>query len=130
MHGKAFIDGGARGNPGPAGAGGLIEGPKPVEISKFLGSTTNNVAEYTALILLLKEAINHGYTSLEVYTDSELLARQMQGKYKVKNANLKALYQEANSLLPKFKSFTINHVYRENNKEADRLVNEAIDANT
>lgn len=130
MHGKAFIDGGARGNPGPAGAGALIQGPKPVEISKFLGTTTNNVAEYTALLLVLKEAISQGYTSLEVYTDSELLARQMQGKYKVKNANLKVLHQEALTLLPKFKSFTINHVYRENNKEADRLVNEAIDANT
>lgn len=127
MFGKAYIDGGARGNPGPAGAGAVINGPKPLKLSRFLGNATNNVAEYSALILMLQSALVNGYTKLEIFTDSELLARQIQGKYKVKNSNLKSLYLEALSLLQKLESFSINHIYRENNQEADQLVNEAID---
>lgn len=127
MQGKAYIDGGARGNPGPAGAGAIVLGPQPIRISKYIGNTTNNIAEYTALNLMLKEALEKGYRQLDIYTDSELLARQIKGEYKVKNSQLKVLHFEALTYLQKLEKFTINHIYREYNIEADRLVNEAID---
>lgn len=127
MKGKAFVDGGARGNPGPAGAGAVIEGPLPLNIHKFLGSATNNVAEYTALVLMLEKALESGYTELDIFADSELMVRQIKGIYKVKNEGLKPLYLEAQKNLQQLKKYTITHIRRELNGAADKLVNEAID---
>jgi ribonuclease HI len=125
-----YADGGARGNPGPAGAGAVImqNGKITARISKFLGVQTNNVAEYTALILALKKAHQLGLSGIEVRLDSELIVKQMQGKYKVKNAGLKPLFVEVVNLSKKFTSFHITHVPREENSMADSLANEAMDA--
>ena len=127
MKGTGFVDGGARGNPGPAGAGAALTGEKPLEISKYLGETTNNVAEYTALVLLLQKALELGYDELEVFADSELMVKQINGQYKVKDAKLRELFFQATEYIAKLKKFSLVHVPREKNKEADRLVNEAID---
>lgn len=125
-----YTDGAARGNPGPAGAGALItdsEGRMLAEICRYLGETTNNQAEYQALLLALKEAVNLKATRLTIYTDSELMVRQIKGEYKVKNDGLKTVFQEVFNLLRHFGAYTINHVPRENNKRADQLANLAID---
>lgn len=125
-----YIDGAARGNPGPAGAGIVItdrEGRIIDTISKYLGLTTNNIAEYTALIFGMEEARNRKAKELIINTDSELLAKQLGGEYKVKNSALKDLYKKVNSLLTSFDEVKINHIEREKNKEADELANEAID---
>lgn len=127
MKGTGFVDGGARGNPGPAGAGGVLTGAKPFFISEYLGETTNNVAEYTALILLLRKAVELGYDELEIFADSELMVRQIGGQYKVKDAKLKELFAQAKEQIAKLKNFSLTHVRREQNKDADKLVNEAID---
>lgn len=127
MQGTAFVDGGARGNPGPAGIGAIIDGPKPVEISTYIGETTNNVAEYSALIAVAKSGLEKGYSSLDIFADSELMVRQIKGIYKVKDAKLKTLYLEAQKYLQQFKTFTITHIPRAQNARADKLVNEAID---
>jgi ribonuclease HI len=125
---KAHIDGGSRGNPGPAAAGAYVNTPNgALEIKKCLGHATNNVAEYSALIMLLEAALDDGVTQIEVRADSELLVKQMKGIYKVKNHNLAPLFIKAKNLEKKFKSFTIIYVPREENLEADRLVNEALD---
>lgn len=124
-------DGGARGNPGPAGAGVVIRDEKNEIIGqhkKYLGEQTNNVAEYQALILALVESVKLGAESLKINMDSELIVRQMQGRYKIKEPTLKVLAQEVFKLMQKFKNVEFNHVFRESNKEADKLVNEAIDA--
>ena len=123
---KAHVDGAARGNPGPAGVGVVIEdaeGQVVKEIAEPLGRTTNNVAEYTAMIRALEEARALGCSRLAVYTDSELMAHQLNGKYAVKAAHLLPLYQRARLLIQQFDSATITHVRRELNKRADALSN-------
>lgn len=125
----AYTDGGSRGNPGPAGIGAVITrgGKVLAEISEFLGTTTNNVAEYTALIRALEKGLECGVEKVEVRTDSELMVRQMLGEYRVKNEGLKPLFLKAQALKNRYKSFAIIHVRREYNKEADSLANQAMD---
>jgi ribonuclease HI len=125
----ANIDGGSRGNPGPAGYGVRIEQPDGTitELKEFLGSCTNNVAEYSGLLAALRWAADRGVTQLRVRSDSELLVKQMRGEYRVKNPGLLPLYEEARSLMRKVGRVTFEHVRREHNKDADRLANEAMD---
>lgn len=128
---RIFIDGAARGNPGPAAIGVVIrdEYNKIVEeISKYIGIATNNIAEYTALIAALNYARKIGAQELEIDTDSELLAKQLGGEYKVKNSNLKELYSKAMYIIQGFSEVRINQISREKNKEADKLANKALDA--
>lgn len=125
-----YSDGAARGNPGPAGAGGQILSPMGnvlAEVSEYLGETTNNVAEYKALILTLEQVPQFRPREVEIRADSELMVRQLNGEYKVKNEGLKPLFNRAKQLLSQFKRVTIKHVYRSDNKHADELANEAID---
>jgi ribonuclease HI len=125
-----FSDGAARGNPGPAGAGAVLVAPDGTvieELGKYLGINTNNFAEYTALLIGLRRALELGAREVDVRADSELLIRQLQGKYKVKAANLQPLFQEAMALLRRFDRFHLAHVYREQNKHADEMSNRAID---
>jgi phosphoribosylglycinamide formyltransferase-1 len=125
------IDGGSRGNPGPAAAGFILTDPAGRKLQAkglVLGETTNNVAEYTALIHALQAAKTLGATEVGVLSDSELLVRQLTGLYKVKSETIKPLYERANDLRMQFDCFTIRHVMREQNKETDRLVNQALDA--
>ena len=129
---KLFIntDGGARGNPGPSGIGVVIADGTGKNISlhkKYIGEATNNVAEYKALILALAEAHKIAADDLQINMDSELIVRQMQGRYKIKEPTLKVLAGEVLVLIKNFKSVSFNHVRREQNKLADKLVNEAID---
>ncbi len=135
MYQKLIIntDGGARGNPGPAGVGVVFRDEKNnivAEYKEYLGVATNNVAEYKALILALSKALtfNPQPSALSIRMDSELIVRQMQGRYKIKEPTLKLLAAEVFKLTHQFKNVEFNHVFRENNKEADALVNEAIDA--
>jgi ribonuclease HI len=122
-------DGAARGNPGPAGIGIVIKkGAQTVaEISDYIGKTTNNIAEYTALIRGLEETLKLGHKTAHFYLDSELLVKQIKGEYKVKNEGLKPLFLHAKTLIGKFKVFSIEHTWREENKEADNLANQGID---
>lgn len=122
-------DGGARGNPGPAGVGFVVEaeGETVCRGGRYLGEFTNNVAEYEALIWGLENASKLGYRQIDVYADSELLVKQINGLYRVKNEGLKPLYVRALALLRGFDSFTVTHVRREQNKVADALANEAMD---
>jgi ribonuclease HI len=122
-------DGGARGNPGPAAYAFVIERPdRPAfEEKAYLGQTTNNIAEYTGLVKALERAKNLGARRVVVYSDSELMVRQMTGQYKVKNEGLIPLYRQAAAFSRGFESFAIHHVRREQNKHADRLCNEALD---
>jgi len=123
------VDGGSRGNPGPAGAGAVITIDDEVHatVSKFIGHTTNNVAEYTGLVLALEKALHLGLKQVTVYMDSELVVKQMTGHYRVKNEKLLPLFVKAQGLAAKFSSFNIKHVRREGNIIADRLANEAMD---
>lgn len=133
-----YIDGASRGNPGEAGIGILIKdfhGERILTVSKYIGVTTNNRAEYTALLEGLKavsglSTVNPGMKrfGLKVFSDSELLVRQLKGQYKVRDTNLKELYQKVSVLLKEFKDPEIIHISRDYNKEADRLANEAIDS--
>jgi ribonuclease HI len=125
----ANIDGGSRGNPGPAGYGVRIEQADGtiVELKEFLGSCTNNVAEYNGLLAALRWSAEHNVSPLLVRSDSELLIKQMRGEYRVKNPGLQPLYEEARSLIRRIGRVTFEHVRRESNKEADRLANEAMD---
>ena len=126
----AYIDGGARGNPGPAGYGVHIvdsEGRKLAELSDYLGVQTNNFAEYSGLVAALEYAVEHGYGTVKVVSDSELLVKQMKGQYKVRSEALAAIYNEARALVRKLDRFEIRHVLRHLNKDADRLANEAMD---
>src|SRR6266496_2692948 len=122
-------DGGARGNPGPAAFAYTIERPggPDVEEHGFLGTSTNNVAEYTGLIRALERAKELGGRRLIVESDRELMVRQMNGDYQVKNAGLRPLYEEARQLCRRFENVEIRHIRRELNKRADRLCNEALD---
>lgn len=126
----AYIDGAARGNPGPASYGVVVRAPdgRAIEsLSKYVGRTTNNVAEYYALIAALDYAHAHRIAKLRVSSDSELLVRQMQGRYKVKSADLKPLHERARKLAAGLAHFSIEHVPREQNAEADALANAALD---
>jgi ribonuclease HI len=125
-----YIDGAARGNPGPAGVGIVITGPSGSilkNIAKFIGTATNNVAEYTALIAGVEEARSLGARELVINTDSELLAKQLGGEYKIKNHALKELYSKAVNMLEAFDEVMVNNIAREDNKGADKLANKAID---
>jgi len=125
------VDGAARGNPGPAGIGGIIfdeRGLKLCELSEYIGETTNNVAEYLALLRALKLASDVSEVeSIHIHSDSELLVRQLEGTYKVKNPTLKSLFDEVKRLLRAYKRVKIYHVPREENAGADKLANKAID---
>jgi ribonuclease HI len=125
-----YIDGASKGNPGMAGAGILIangEGRRISEVSRYLGHKTNNEAEYWALLLALREAERLEGESIQVFTDSELVERQMNGLYRVKDLNLRTLHKRALQNLGRFSSFEIRSIPREENKEADRLANQAIE---
>jgi len=129
----AHIDGGARGNPGPAGYGAVIKdqsGRKVAALSEYLGHQTNNFAEYQGLIAALEYALAHTSKALKVVSDSELLVRQIKGIYKVKNAVLKDLHARAKELISQLDWFSIDHALREHNREADQLANEAMDKGT
>jgi ribonuclease HI len=124
------IDGAARGNPGPAAASFVIQplGEPAIEAAQTLGTATNNVAEYQALIHALIRAKELSLARLNIHSDSELLVKQMNGEYRVKHPDLIPLYQHAQSLLGSFEQVTISHVRREQNKRADELCNEVLDA--
>jgi ribonuclease HI len=127
---RANIDGGSRGNPGPASYGVVIRDPRGqivAKLKKYIGRSTNNVAEYYGLIAALDYAQQHGIRALRVESDSELLVRQMLGQYKVKSPELRPLFERARKMAQGFDSFKIGHVYREQNAEADALANEALD---
>jgi ribonuclease HI len=128
-HVRANIDGGSRGNPGPAGYGVRIEREDGtiVELKEALTHCTNNVAEYSGLLAALRWAVEHGARQLLVRSDSELLVKQMRGEYRVKNPGLQPLYEEARGLVRQIGRVRFEHVRRELNAEADRLANEAMD---
>jgi ribonuclease HI len=126
-----FTDGGARGNPGPAAYGYVLEDEEGETLAahgEAIGVATNNVAEYSALLAGLRRAAELGVTELDVVSDSELMVRQMLGQYKVKNEALRDLWEEAGTLARRVGHVTYRNVRREHNQLADRLVNEALDA--
>lgn len=126
---EVYVDGAARGNPGPAGIGVVIkDGPKIIEeISAYIGKATNNIAEYMALIRGLEEVLIRGLTSASFYSDSELLVKQLNGEYKVKHENLVPLNYHVLTLINRMKVFSIKHVTRDKNEHADKMANEGID---
>jgi ribonuclease HI len=129
----AHCDGGSRGNPGPSGYGAVItdeKGSKIAELSEFLGTRTNNYAEYSGLLAVLAYAIENKHPGLKVVSDSELMVKQIQGKYKVNSPDLKPLWQEARNRIAKLQSFEITHALRHKNKDADALANAAMDRGT
>jgi ribonuclease HI len=126
----AHIDGGARGNPGPAGYGAVItdqSGNKVAALSEYLGHQTNNYAEYNGLLAALGYAVKQGHKALKVVADSELLVKQIRGEYKVKSPTLQELHQRAQKMIAQLDWFSIHHVLRGGNQEADRLANQAMD---
>ncbi len=129
----AYIDGGARGNPGPAGYGVRVEtdqGELIDEFHGFLGSATNNIAEYNGLLAALRYAQKHGHRVVRIKSDSELLVKQMKGEYRVKHPGLQPLYQQAQMLVGTLERVVFDHVRREHNRDADRLANLAMDKGT
>ncbi|MEK9160930.1 MAG: ribonuclease HI family protein [Patescibacteria group bacterium] len=128
-----YADGGSRGNPGSAGAGAIVRDEKGIvvyTVSEFLGHTTNNVAEYTAILRALEgiqDIAGSQTAAVEVNMDSELVVKQMKGEYKIKHPNLKPLAEAVKKLVPSFASVSFSHVRREYNKEADALANAAMD---
>jgi ribonuclease HI len=125
-----YIDGGSRGNPGPAGYGVVIQdgaGKTVHTLSESIGKATNNVAEYRALVAALEYVLNQDTSRLQVYCDSELVVRQMQGRYRVQSPDLKPLHALARQLAGRLEQFRIQHLPREQNRLADRLANEAMD---
>ncbi len=133
---QIFTDGGARGNPGPAGIGCVIEygsgatqhGTLIWEHGEYIGNTTNNQAEYRALICALEKSLELGHARVQCYLDSELLVKQLNREYRVKDAGLQVLYLKAYNLTQKFESIRFQHIRRELNRHADRMVNAALDA--
>jgi ribonuclease HI len=126
----AYIDGGARGNPGPAGYGVRIEHPDGTLVDEFgqsIGAATNNVAEYRALLAALEYAAGRGCSTVTIRSDSLLLVKQMQGEYRVKHPGLQPLHQAARALVSRFKRVRFEHVGRDLNAHADRLANDAMD---
>ena len=129
----AYIDGGARGNPGPAGYGVYIQGPDGAVLDELhggLGIATNNVAEYNGLLAALRYAQANGHGTVRVKSDSELLVKQLKGEYRVKNPGLQPLYQQARAIVSTLDRVSFEHVRREQNKDADRLANLAMDEGT
>jgi len=125
-----YVDGASRGNPGRAGIGLAIydnKGNILKRMNEYIGQTTNNVAEYTALIWGLQEALILNATCLTIYTDSQLITRQLEGSYRVKDNTLRCLYRQVQHLIRGFDRVSIEHIERKQNKEADRLANSAID---
>lgn len=135
MYFTLYADGGSRGNPGPAGAGSFVrdeEGVQVVTVSEYLGITTNNIAEYTALLRALEELRTllgeaSGGAVVDARLDSQLVVRQMNGEYKIKHPNIIPLASRVKEVVRAFKTVSFTHVYREDNKEADALANEAMD---
>ena len=126
----AYIDGGSRGNPGPAGFGVQIVDPDGVVVAELHGAlenTTNNVAEYNGLLAALAWAVDQGQKALHIRSDSELLVKQLRGEYRVKHPGLQPLYRDARALISRIGRVTFEHVRREFNKDADRLANLAMD---
>ena len=126
----AHIDGGARGNPGPAGYGVAVadsSGKRVAELSEYIGHRSNNVAEYSGLLGALHYCLKHEERALKVMSDSELMVKQLNGQYKVKSPDLKTLYDEAQTMIRRLDWFRAEHVLRAKNKDADRLANEAMD---
>lgn len=126
----AHCDGGSRGNPGPSGFGAVVTdsaGRPLAELSEFLGIRTNNFAEYSGLLAVLEWALTHGHRYVKVVSDSELMVKQIQGKYKVNSPDLKPLWQTARDRIAKLDAFEITHALRHKNKEADALANQAMD---
>jgi probable phosphoglycerate mutase len=126
----AHCDGGSRGNPGPSGYGAVVENPQGevvARLNSFLGIQTNNFAEYSGLLAVLKWALENGTRQLRVISDSELMVKQMKGQYRVKSPVLVPLYQEAKKMAARLDRFEMRHTLRGGNKEADRLANEAMD---
>lgn len=127
---KSFTDGGSRNNPGPAGIGGVLydeDGVLVDEVSAYIGTATNNEAEYRAIIEILKKALARGVSEIDCFLDSELVVKQVKGEYRVKHERLQELFSELNATANKFKKITFTHVLREKNKEADKRVNRALD---
>jgi len=127
---RLFCDGASRGNPGPAGAGALLQDPSgnlQGQATRFLGRATNNVAEYQALLLGLEMALGRGVKRLKIFSDSQLLVEQLNGGYQVRSPQLKPLWRQAMNELQKFEACAISHIDRTLNAEADRLANQAID---
>jgi len=131
---RIYTDGGSRGNPGPAASAAVIksldagrEGEVIDTATRFLGTTTNNIAEYTAILIGLERAKHIGATHVEMYMDSELAVKQLKGEYKVKNAGIAKIFLKVWNLKNDFRSVTFTHVRREKNKEADALVNKSLD---
>ena len=122
---EAYIDGGSRGNPGEAGIG--VHFPGVAGIAEYLGTGTNNFAEYSALIAALRFAVFSHCEELQVFADSELVVKQIKGEYQVKNEGIRLLYDSAVRWIALIPRFSIQHVRRENNKEADKLANRAMD---
>lgn len=126
-----YSDGGSRGNPGNAASGAVVktaDGEAIEAVSKFLGHATNNVAEYTAIIIALEAAKRHGATEVEMRMDSELAVKQLKGEYRVKNPDLAKLFLQVKNLVTGFQKVTFKHVRREQNVEADAAVNACLDA--
>lgn len=131
MRATLHTDGGARGNPGPAGIGAVLRdetGEVIGEIAEGIGATTNNVAEYSALIAGLELALEKGVTHIQVFMDSELVISQLKGEWKIKNDRLRTLAVKARALLDRFENQSLQHVRREQNADADRLANQGMDA--
>ena len=127
---RLYVDGASRGNPGPAGAGAVLFDPgglRKGQVSRYLGETTNNVAEYRALLLGLELALNLGVKNLQVSADSLLVVQQLRGAYQVKTPHLFPLWREARDTLQKFDAWAVSHLDRSLNHEADRLARQAID---
>lgn len=128
---KIYTDGACRGNPGPSSVGvsfSTLENQEIAFISEYIGETTNNVAEYTALLKALKKAKEEGVENIWVCTDSELMVKQLKGEYKVKADHIRTLHSEAFDLLKSFRKVKLEHVLREKNKRADALANQALDS--
>lgn len=126
-----YSDGGSRGNPGPAAGGAVVrtaDGELLESLSKYVGRATNNVAEYTGIIIALEAAKRHGATEVEMRMDSELAVKQLKGEYRVKNPDLAKLFLQVKNLAAGFKKVTFKHVRREQNVEADAAVNACLDA--
>jgi ribonuclease HI len=126
----AHIDGGARGNPGPSGYGVVIEdeaGRPVTKLSEYLGKQTNNYAEYSGLLAALKYALKHGFKAIKIFSDSELMVKQIMGQYKVNHPVLKELHSKATTMIDDLDAFEITHVLREKNRDADWLANQAMD---
>lgn len=124
------IDGASRGNPGEAGFGVQVRTPAGAQLAGlygYLGRATNNVAEYQALLHALRYALARGARAVRIFSDSELVVKQMNGAYKVKHPDMIALHREARSLLQRFEKASLSHVRREQNRDADRLANQALD---